>query len=588
MVSSSLPNVIITDPHLEPLALPVIRSLGRRGIYVTCLYKKSDFLKHGYIGGAVSRYCRKLIISEDLISDIIELSHHHSVLIPVSNPTIELVARNLSIINEVINVPIPSFEIIYKARNKEFLLKHCVEIGVPIPATYFMDDSEDINRVAQNVGFPAVIKFRDEEVDLYPRRAFVNSKEELIREYKRMHRIQAYPLIQERIKGKGVGFFALYNQYHQPKAIFCHERLREYPLDGGVSALCRSIYDEKLVRYGSMLLSTLDWYGQAMVEFKLDEEHEPKVMEVNPRFWGSLALAILSGVDFPYLLYKMALEQDIGPITLYKTNVKMRHLGWDLSALGESVLSKKRYKIRYIVEFLKDILDKNIHEGLMARDDLKPFLIHCLRLLKKLIAFTVRNIKRILARIVLPIQEMRVRKMLKRIKDAHRNRLTRLHYFDPPPRRILFVCYGNICRSPFAEHYWNHVIRKKWPDLPEADSAGFIPKVDRSTPGHIEQLAGEFGVDLDGHRSDLMIRSHADAADAIFIMDRHNHRNMLSLFPNSLAKIHYLGLFDDEANPEIPDPYLMDTTDARNCLKQIIHALNRLGAKMQQQSIRDA
>jgi predicted ATP-grasp superfamily ATP-dependent carboligase len=582
MVSTSLSRVILTDPHHARKALPILRSLGRRGICVTCLYNKDDFLKSGRVGGAVSKYCKKLIISEDLISDIIELSKHHSVLIPLSTSTVDLVSRNLSIINEHINVPIPDFQTIYKARNKEYLLKHCLENGIPIPTTYFIDDFVDLERVTQNVGFPAVIKFRDEMFTPYPRYVIVNCREELIREYKRMHEIQKYPMIQEYIEGKGVGFFALYNQYHQPKAIFCHERLREYPPDGGQSALCRSIYDEELVSYGSKVLSTLNWYGVAMVEFKLDQENKLRIMEVNPRFWGSLQLAILSGVDFPFLLYRMAIDGDIKPTVGYKTNVKMRHLALDLRALIEYVRLKRQDKTEYVMGLMKGILDKNIHESLIARDDLKPFLIHCLELPKKLIAFTVKNKRRILARIVLPIQEMRVRKMLKRIKDAHRDRLTRPHYFDPLPRRILFVCYGNICRSPFAEHYWNHVIRKKWSDLPEADSAGFIPKVGRHTPARIEQLAGEFGVDLGGHRSDLMIRSHADAADAIFIMDRHNHRNMLSLFSDSLAKIHYLGMFDDEANPEIPDPYLMDTADARICLKQIIHALNRLGAKMQQ------
>ena len=36
--------------------------------------------------------------------------------------------------------------------------------------------------------------------------------------------------------------------------------------------------------------------------------NEPKLIEVNPRFWGSLALAIYAGIDFPYLLYKLAME----------------------------------------------------------------------------------------------------------------------------------------------------------------------------------------------------------------------------------------------------------------------------------------
>ena len=44
------------------------------------------------------------------------------------------------------------------------------------------------------------------------------------------------------------------------------------------------------------------------IEFRIDSrDGVPKIMEVNPRFWGSLQLSILSGVDFPYLLYKALL-----------------------------------------------------------------------------------------------------------------------------------------------------------------------------------------------------------------------------------------------------------------------------------------
>jgi predicted ATP-grasp superfamily ATP-dependent carboligase len=49
-------------------------------------------------------------------------------------------------------------------------------------------------------------------------------------------------------------------------------------------------------------------------------------MEINPRFWGSLQLSILSGVDFPYLLYKMAVNGDVDPVTDYPEGVRCRWL----------------------------------------------------------------------------------------------------------------------------------------------------------------------------------------------------------------------------------------------------------------------
>ena len=56
-------------------------------------------------------------------------------------------------------------------------------------------------------------------------------------------------------------------------------------------------------------------------------------MEINPRFWGSLNQAICAGVDFPYLLYTMAVEGDVNPVFTYKVGVKARWMLGDCRAL---------------------------------------------------------------------------------------------------------------------------------------------------------------------------------------------------------------------------------------------------------------
>ena len=55
------------------------------------------------------------------------------------------------------------------------------------------------------------------------------------------------------------------------------------------------------------------------------------MLEVNPRFWGSVGLAVQSGVDFPYLLFRMATEGDIEPVLQYRTGVVVKWL------LGDAV-----------------------------------------------------------------------------------------------------------------------------------------------------------------------------------------------------------------------------------------------------------
>lgn len=75
------------------------------------------------------------------------------------------------------------------------------------------------------------------------------------------------------------------------------------------------------------LLRELNWYGLAMVEFKVDpRDGVPKLMEINPKLWGSLNLAIASGVDFPALLYRLAVDGDVRPVFDYQVGVRCRFL----------------------------------------------------------------------------------------------------------------------------------------------------------------------------------------------------------------------------------------------------------------------
>lgn len=114
----------------------------------------------------------------------------------------------------------------------------------------------------------------------------------------------AYPLLlQERIPGSGFGVFLL-RWRNRPIAAFAHQRIRERPPWGGVSTCSAPVAADPLLIVRSLrLLERLGWEGVAMVEFKGGSGAEDAVlMEVNPRFWGSLQLAIDSGVDFPRIL----------------------------------------------------------------------------------------------------------------------------------------------------------------------------------------------------------------------------------------------------------------------------------------------
>ena len=107
--------------------------------------------------------------------------------------------------------------------------------------------------------------------------------------------------LQEYIEGRGYGFFSLF-QDGEPVLCQMHERIWEYPVTGGPSVYARTVCDRRLEELGLRLLRALRWNGVAMVEFrKAAVDGDYRLMEINPRFWGSLDLSIAAGADCPYL-----------------------------------------------------------------------------------------------------------------------------------------------------------------------------------------------------------------------------------------------------------------------------------------------
>jgi predicted ATP-grasp superfamily ATP-dependent carboligase len=118
-------------------------------------------------------------------------------------------------------------------------------------------------------------------------------------------------------------------------AVFSHQRLREKPPAGGVSVYSESVEpDPALVERSEALLRHFDWQGVAMVEYKIDRAtRTPYLMEVNGRFWGSLQLAIESGVDFPALLVALACGEHPAPVRDYRVGVRNRWWWGDVDHL---------------------------------------------------------------------------------------------------------------------------------------------------------------------------------------------------------------------------------------------------------------
>jgi predicted ATP-grasp superfamily ATP-dependent carboligase len=149
-------------------------------------------------------------------------------------------------------------------------------------------------------------------------------------------------IVQEFIQATGYGVSMLFD-HGQMKASFAHRRLRERSLSGGPSTLRQSIRVPVLEAHAERLLQHVGYHGVAMVEFKYDETSgKTWFLEVNPRWWGSLALAIRAGVDFPLLYHRLALGEDLPPPPDYPTGITVRWLLGDLLAVKNQCLAERR------------------------------------------------------------------------------------------------------------------------------------------------------------------------------------------------------------------------------------------------------
>jgi len=171
-------------------------------------------------------------------------------------------------------------------------------------------------------------------------------------------------IIQENLVGRGVGISSI--RWDNPEMMhhFGHKRVREFPISGGASTSREpwDCDDHPLTERITALLNRLDWHGVVMFEFKemvsAEGQASYRFLEANPRFWGSVPLAMANGVNFPVLLCRAALGMEIPPVVNQK-NMRARILFSDTLSLVLNVFKGRRvrYHLRDYFNFRRLYLD---------------------------------------------------------------------------------------------------------------------------------------------------------------------------------------------------------------------------------------
>ena len=137
-----------------------------------------------------------------------------------------------------------------------------------------------------------------------------------------------------------------------------------------------------------------------------------------------------------------------------------------------------------------------------------------------------------------------------------------------PVRSILFVCTGNLCRSPLAEVYFREKAGKEG-HLITVDSAGTdsIP----GKPAHTlaKEIADQQGISLESHAAKPLYQELIQQSDLVLVMEVAQKDRVMKLYPQDRHKVFLLGQFCSRGSLEIDDPYLGTREDFQSCFERI-------------------
>jgi protein-tyrosine-phosphatase/predicted ATP-grasp superfamily ATP-dependent carboligase len=582
-------SILVTDADNLP-GLGAIRSLGRAGYRVIAGYPTGNDRP----AGAWSRYWRA-----ELCYPSPRLKHFEfrewlqdqarrgtfDVILPVAESSVVAVASVRNQLPDGFLAIVPSDSALLYTLSKFRSTQEALMLGIPCPATVFISDGtpdEQWNCDLSSLRFPIIIKTDNHLTDngtYVPGQHFVavdvkSAKELLWKLESRNTRIIA----QELIAGTGAGTFYL-KFGGKTYMRFAHRRLHEIPYTGGTSSLRESVHDDELTNLGEILLDAIGYEGVAMVEFRRSaSDLRPYFLEINGRLWGSLALALHCGIDFPKYLIQCYEGNDPFPDPpRYRAGVKCRnifpgelsHLFSVLRARPGKGVERRPSKTAAVVKFAVLSFDPRVRHDYFWWSDPLPGIKQAGRTLAYCFS-------RIIHKTIGRYREHRKGRLLQRLKAEHKMRSIQPRYFPEPVKQVTFLCYGNICRSPFAEYFWNTMRQHCSLNCNSALSAGFQPETGRRSPVWASDLAAEYGIDMSRHRSRTLTRQMVESADANFVMDHTNYYDLVAHFPSVRDKTYLLGLFADESWIEIDDPYFLGKEDARVCYRRLVQSLEGL------------
>lgn len=352
-------NILLTNCWLRS-SYATLRSLTKLGHNVfisdTSRLGMCQFSKYK---SAFDLYRSHYLSEINFVNDIVDICKKRDidVIIPSHDET-EILAKYEKLFSNSQKVFFPRFESSVLLNNKKLAYEIAQSTGIPVPKVFSYSDIEELRRnVADFKDDDFVVKLLKGNSSkgvfhCKSENKVIETVEDLILQYDLEP--ARFPQVELAVKGVGVGHSVFY--WHGKKIIgFTHKRLREKIETGGTSVLREAIDLPCVETAADKILEELNWHGFAMVEFKYCLQRDTFwFIEVNPRLWGSLPLAIAAGADFPKIAVNQFQNEEYGKQLDCSYEIKNGWIGRWL--LGDFMLVAKHFSTLKFSKALKLLL----------------------------------------------------------------------------------------------------------------------------------------------------------------------------------------------------------------------------------------
>lgn len=388
---------IVTDVHYR-MSLALIRDLAQAGVEViTCEQDRCRDSRTSPALGALSRYVSRHVWlpgGTDGLEALLSLCRETGLgrdcrpaLLPAGAATLALIAENRERFEPLCGLCVPTAEQLDLLNSKPRLAGLAARLGVPLPES--MAPGEDLDRFLDWQGLPCVIKPACGEklgLTAAARYAVASTREEARAAWERFSRLAGEPpVVQGYLPGRALGCSVLARS-GQVMAAICHQRVREYPVSGGPSSCCQCVEREDIRTYAARLTAETGLTGLAMFEFKEDRDGAPRLLECNPRVWGTFPLTRVSGSGIPLLWCALAWNagnpDNPAPLPAL-TPPRGRRMIFAASDLMAAAGYARRGSPGRALGALGDFLNPWVRDGLFEWGDMAPALAYFRSLLAK-------------------------------------------------------------------------------------------------------------------------------------------------------------------------------------------------------------